>query len=86
IKFTVKAHRGQSISNTVIDLYNNFSGGRSQIHKIRVQGKNEMNNNVVLDTELISKIESVEVEINNETGEVNSETIFEQLINIGQNL
>lgn len=82
LKMTITAVRGESISDFLIDAFNLMNRGRSRINKIRVKGKNESDNDVILDTEIIAKTEFVEVEVYPETGEVNSQTIFQQLTNI----
>jgi hypothetical protein len=82
VKLIIKAERGLSITNALTDAFNNFNGGHSQIHKIRVRGKNDQDNDVLIDTDIIAKTEYVEAELNQLTGEVNSDQIFEQMRNI----
>ncbi|SEA76705.1 hypothetical protein [Pedobacter hartonius] len=82
VKLTIKAERGMSINNALTDAFNRLNGGRSKIHKIRVRGKNDQDNDVIIDTELIAKTEFVEAEINRLTGEISSEQIFEQMRDI----
>jgi len=82
VKLIIKAERGRSITNTLTDAFNRFNGGNSRIHKIRVRGKNDQDNDVLIDTEIIAKTEYVETELNQLTGEVNSDQIFDQMRNI----
>jgi len=82
VKLVIKAERGRSITNALADAFNNFNGGHSQIHKIRVRGKNDQDNDVLIDTDIIAKTEYVDAELNQLTGEVNSDQIFEQMRDI----
>lgn len=79
LKIVVKAQRGLSMENAAVDLYNTLSGGSSPIRRIRVTGKNEQNNDVLIDTDLIAKVEFVPTEIHEDTGEVNTTSIFDQI-------
>jgi hypothetical protein len=79
LKITIKAKRTFSIRDAVVDAYHALNGGRSTIKKIRVRGKNESNNDVLIDTEIIAKAEYVSTEIHEETGEVNTNGIFDQM-------
>lgn len=74
----VKAKRNKDISTTVNDLFAKFSGGQT-IKKIRVTGKNQSNNEIVIDTDFIGKREYVDAQLNEETGEINSVFMFSQL-------
>jgi hypothetical protein len=82
VKLIIKAERGRSINNALTDAFNRFNGGHSRIHKIRVRGKNDQDNDVLIDTDIIAKTEYVEAELNQLTGEVNSAQIFDQMRNI----
>lgn len=79
IKMVITAQRGVSITGAVTDIFNKFNSGKSTINKIRVKGKNENDNNVIIDTELIARTEFVNVKIHGETGEVNTTEIFKHL-------
>lgn len=82
LKMVISAERGLSIEGVLVDIFNRMNTGRSTIRKIRVKGKNENDNNVIIDSDLIAKTEFVDVDINTETGEIDTNTIFEQLVNI----
>jgi len=86
LKMIISAERGLSIEGFLTDAFNRMNTGTSTINKIRVRGKNESDNNVIIDTDLITKTEFVSVEIHADTGEINSNHIFEQLVNIALTL
>lgn len=86
VKLTIKAERGRSISHVLTDAFNVLNGGHSRIHKIRVRGRNDQDNDVIIDTDIIAKIEFVEAEINQLTGEIDSQQIFEQMHQIALRL
>lgn len=86
LKMVIKAERGFSIIGALTDIFNKLNSGKSTINKIRVRGKNENDNNIIIDSEFISKMEFVPITLHEETGEVNTELIFEQLIVIALTL
>ncbi|NBB31982.1 hypothetical protein [Cellulophaga sp. BC115SP] len=74
IKLTLTAQPHESIKEVAIDLFNNLNSeqGGSDITKIRIYGNNPDGNPVVLDTTFMTRMDHVEVDLNTETGEVNS--------------
>ncbi len=78
IVISMRAIRGESIFDTIMDVYDKFNVTDSVIKKIRISGKNINNNNVILDTDLIKKTEHVTVDIEEETGVVNTAEMFRQ--------
>lgn len=82
VKLIIKAERGRSITNALTDAFNMLNGGTSLINKIRVRGKNDHDNDVILDTDMIAKTEFVDVEADALTGELNSDEIFNQMRDI----
>lgn len=77
----VKAKRNRDIASTVDDLFAKFSGGQT-IKKIRVVGKNQNNNEIIIDTDFIGKREYVNAQLNEDTGEINTVFMFSQLIEL----
>lgn len=83
IEIEIKANRRANIKQVVLDWINNESIiTNPEIRKIKVIGKNEEGNQIILDTEFMKKIESIEVDLNDETGIVNSENILSNLMNL----
>ena len=72
VVLTLKAEKNQSFTETVIDIFNKFNKQeiKDSISKIRIQGKNEDNEDTILDTSFMEKIEYIDVSINQSTGEV----------------
>jgi len=81
IIINVKAKRNMDIASTVDDLFAKFTGGQA-IKKIRVVGKNQNNNETIIDTDFIGKREYVDAQLNEETGEINSMFMFSQLVDL----
>jgi hypothetical protein len=81
----VKAKRNRDISSTVNDLFAQFNGGQI-IKKIRIVGRNQSNNEIILDTDFIVKREYVNAQINEDTGEINSTYMFSQLLALALDL
>ena len=85
VKITVKANRLDSIADFARDTFALINGGENQIQKIKIIGRNEDNNEVVLKTDFIEKQEYITTDINDETGEILTEQFFSEMINILQN-
>ncbi|MCT4235855.1 hypothetical protein [Elizabethkingia miricola] len=51
-------------------------GGKSEITKLRIVGRNDDNNEVVLKTDFIERQEYITAEVSDRTGEVSSTDIF----------
>lgn len=76
ITITVKAKRKMSPKDVIRDVHNKFTTERSRINKIRIYEYNREGNQVLLDTDIIKKIEYVTVELDDATGIVNTSDIF----------
>ena len=72
VVLTLKAEKRQSVTETAVDIFNKFNGQtiEESISKIRVQGKDEDNEDTILDTSFMEKIEFANVSLNSTTGEV----------------
>jgi hypothetical protein len=72
VVLTLKAEKMQSAIEFAMDMFNVFNKQNTQnsVSKIRIDGKDENNVNTILDTSFMEKIESVNVPININTGEV----------------
>ena len=76
----VRAKRGESIKHAVYDFLAKLNGGRSLIQKIRVKGVLPNKNESIIDSSFIIKKEYVDAQQNEDTGEINSEYLFSQLL------
>ena len=72
IKVVVTAKTRENIKNLTVDVFNVLNGGKSQITKIRAIGNDVGNNDVIIDTSNLNRVEFVNVDLNPETGEVNT--------------
>ena len=82
LKLTLSASKSESITEVAIDLYNRFNSNNSDISKVRIYGVDEDNNEKILDTTFMGRVEFVKVDLNQETGEVNSSQLFTGLVKI----
>jgi hypothetical protein len=73
---TAKASAKESITEVGIDLWNKLKQKDSPISKIRIKGIDQNKHNVLLDTTFACKTEYIEVDLNTDTGEVNSTQLF----------
>ncbi|MCT4002254.1 hypothetical protein HZQ19_10260 [Elizabethkingia anophelis] len=76
IILTVKAKKKDSIEDIAKDLFAKLNGGKSEITKLRIVGRNDDNNEVVLKTDFIERQEYITAEVSDRTGEVSSTDIF----------
>lgn len=79
---TAKASRGDNIKETVVDIWNHLKRKNSPISRIRVKGIDPNNHDILLDTSLMCKTDMVEIERNDDTGEINSFQLFNAMKNI----
>jgi hypothetical protein len=79
---TAKASTKESITEVGIDLWNKLQQKDSPISKIRIKGIDQNKHNVLLDTNFACKTEYIEVDLDADTGEVNSIQLFTGLKNI----
>jgi hypothetical protein len=84
LKLVASAAVGESIKEVAVDLFNAFNRKESGITKVRIFGIDENNNDVILDTSKIVKIEFVKVDLNPETGEVMTPQIISGLVKISE--
>ncbi len=86
LKLVATASPRESITEFVVDCYNKFKERKNSVTKVRVYGIDEDNNEVILDTSFMSKVEFVTVDINQNTGEVNTVQLHTGLKRIANNL
>jgi len=79
IRLTAYAEPRESIKELVVDLFNAFNGGKNGISKLRVLGSDSEKNPVILDTNFMNKVEFTNVELNDDTGEINTTQMYSQL-------
>ena len=79
IMLTVKANPRDSITEFGVDLWNKVNRQDSLVSRIRIKGTNDESNNVILDSDMMSRKEYVTVDLNQETGEVNSIQLLSEM-------
>lgn len=79
INIILKAKRYRSIKTVVRDIYYKMAEVKSNINRLTVRGYNDSGNSVLLDTEIVKKIEYIEVEVDELTGTVNSKKINQEI-------
>ena len=79
LKLTISSNPRESIKEVTVDLFNKYNVGHSGISKIRIKGKDESNNDILLDTSFMNKMEFLNIDKNLLTGELNSIQILDGL-------
>lgn len=76
---SVKAKRQDSIKDFTRDIYAVFNGGAQSVNKIRLIGRNNENNIVSVNTDLIERQEYVTTSSDDNTGEIITNELFVEL-------
>ena len=63
----------------VFDLWNKINKKDSLVSRIRIKGTNDESNNIILDSDMMSRKEYITVDLNQETGEVNSVQLLSEM-------
>lgn len=85
LKLVATASPQESITEVAIDFYHALKRKDSVVSKVRIYGVDEDKNEIILDTSYMSLVEFVEVDLNQETGEVNTSQLFSGLKKIAEN-
>jgi hypothetical protein len=76
---SVKAKNKDSITDFARDIYAKVSGGQNAIQRLRVVGRNNGNNVVKINTDFIERQEYVKPTINQVTGEISTNDLFNEM-------
>ena len=79
LKLTIGSNPRESIKSTAVDIFNAFNSGGSLISKIRIEGRDERDNDVLIDTSFMNKQEYITVDRNSDTGELVSSQVYSEL-------
>lgn len=82
VMITVKSNIRESIKEFAVDAFNVANVAKSKISRIRIRGIDQNKNEVMLDTMALCKSDYVSVEVNQDTGELNSTQLFTGLLAI----
>ncbi len=79
MKLSIGSAPRESIKSTAVDIFNAFNSGDRSISKIRVEGKDSRDNDLIIDTSFMNKQEYITVDRNTDTGELVSTQVFTEL-------
>lgn len=79
LKLVATSSIGNDITELAIDLYNKFKVGDGDISKLRIIGRDSNNNDIILDTSFMGKKEYVTIDVNPDTGDLNTTQMFTNL-------
>ncbi|MEO6303296.1 MAG: hypothetical protein ABIP51_08985, partial [Bacteroidia bacterium] len=72
---------GESVKEFTVDAFNKLnSSGQNPIERISVQGKDDENGDVFLNTDFIEKRNTIDVEFDTATGEISSRDMLRKLM------
>jgi|SRR5690554_2576546 len=86
LKLTIGSTPRESIKSTAVDIFNLFNQGGSKISKIRIEGKDRRDNDILIDTSFMNKQEFITVDRNTETGELVSTQVYTELEELAQSV
>lgn len=76
---SVKAKNKNNISEFARDVFAKLNGGQNEIQRLRVVGRNSENNVVKINTDFIERQEYVRPRINEVTGEISTDDLFNEM-------
>lgn len=79
VVISAKAKNRDSIADFARDIYGVFSGSEQRISRIRLTGKNNDNNLIIINTDRIERQEYVDPEIDENTGEILTAKLLEEM-------
>lgn len=80
IKVSCTVKRGESLKKrTIKNLYNSMLSEGSEISRVRIYGKDENNINILLDSDVIKKVEHIDTVLNEHKGIVDSYSFFSKV-------
>lgn len=82
VQIIIRAERSRSVKDVAREIYNKMFTEGSTIKKLRIHGINENGDSIMLDTDIIKRIEFISTQLEDITGAVNSHNILEQLASI----
>lgn len=84
VSINLSVKRGASMKDAILDAWNKLVAGRTEITRIRVEGEGEHDEKTVINTEQFAKIEYMEVNQNEDTGEFVTPEVFNWMMLIAQ--
>ena len=73
---SARASKNESIKEFGVDIWNKMHQKNSPISKLRIKGRDENNNEILLDTDLMCQSDFIEVDKDPDTGDLNSGQIM----------
>ncbi len=84
IKINISAQRGLSLKDAIIDAWHKFATGTTQISRIRVEGIGGHREKTIINTDQFAKIEYIDANQNEDTGEFDTTDIFRRMMLVAQ--
>lgn len=86
MKLTIGSNPRESIKSTAVDIFNSFNSKDSPISKIRVEGRDQRDNDILIDTSFMNKQEFITVDRKSDTGELVSSQVFTELKELAEGI
>ena len=84
VSINLSVKRGSSMKDAILDVWNRLIAGRTEITRIRVEGEGEHDEKTIINTDQFAKIEYIEVNQNEDTGEFVTPEVFNWMMLIAQ--
>jgi hypothetical protein len=76
LSIVVKAEKKKDLKEIALDAFDRLTGQKCGVKRIRIYGTSENNEQTILDTDTMKTIHWLNVDLHEETGEVNTASIF----------
>jgi hypothetical protein len=80
IEMKPESKRVNNLKESALDVYDNMTSGGSIVTRMTLRGHSTEGDNITIDTSTLEKTMSVEAQVNEDTGEVESSSIFTEII------
>lgn len=86
VVLTVRAEKDFSLKEMGFDLLQGLQGKGAKISKIRIFGKDDDKHDIMIDTEFLGKKVEIDADLNPNTGEVVTPTMYTELKKLAENI
>lgn len=84
VVLSISSKRNEDIKTLVWDILAAFKDKEKNISRVRVRAKNPDNHDVIIDTQAMCEKSVFRIELNEDTGELNSQQVFQELTRIAE--
>lgn len=84
VVLSVAAKRNEDIKTLIMDVFASFNDSEKGLRRLRVFAKNQDNHDVIIDTQALCMKSVFVVDVNEDTGELNTSQVYRQMQSIAE--